>query len=110
MENNYKIYDGEFNWLSKFDNEQGFQEFFLEVSNELNKDSDFRFEAMLFNQIATNKEFREELLEVQCWTGQLLPDCFFSKLKKSKKIDFSKNRLMMLFLEKGREDIIVEFE
>lgn len=110
MENNYKIYNGEFEWLVKFNSLQGLQSFFSEVANELKADYDFKFEAMLFNQIATNEEFLEKILENQCWTNQFLPTNFFSELKKSKKIDFAKNKLMTLFLENGNEDIVIEIE
>ena len=108
MENNYKIYNGEFNWLVKFDNLQCLKNFFADVSNELDVNSDFKFEAMLCKQIATNKEFLEEILEVQCWTNTFLPSNFFETVKKGK-IYFSENELMMLFLEKNGDDIVLEF-
>lgn len=109
MENNYKIYKGEFEWLVKFDNSQCLQNFFADVANVLNKDCDLKFEAMLCKQIATNKEFLEEVLEVQCWTNHFFPIDFFTKVKKCKKIDFSEDELMMLFLEKNGDDIVLEF-
>ena len=109
MENNYKIYGREFEYLVKFDNVQCLQNFFTDVANELNKDCDFKFEAMLCKQIATNKEFLEEILEVQCWTNSFFPKDFFTKVKKCKKIDFSEDKLMTLFLEKTNEDVVIEF-
>ena len=108
MENNYKIYANEFEWLVKFDNLQCLKNFFADVANELDVNSDFKFEAMLCKQIATNKEFLEEILEVQCWTNTFLPSNFFETVKKGK-IDFSENELMMLFLEKNGDDIVLEF-
>ena len=108
MENNYKIYGREFEYLVKFDNVQCLQNWFLDISKELNVNSDFKFVAMLCQQIATNKEFLEEILEVQCWTNTFLPSNFFETVKKGK-IDFSENELMMLFLEKNGDDIVLEF-
>ena len=109
MEKNYKIYNGEFEWLVKFDNLQCLQNFFADIANELDTNCDFKFEAMLCKQIATNKEFLEEILEVQCWTNTFFPTDFFTKVKKCKKIDFSEDKLMTLFLEKNGDDIVLEF-